>query len=303
MSERGLIKLKGLGILLRPVATLSWTGGAFILSAGLASRAIPLTTDWSRLLRVLLVAIVIQGWLSHSLNDRTDWQTGTDQNSNEYFSGGSGALRQGYLGFGELAVVAGASLVAVLLLVRSRAPVWALWLYLAVGLWGAVAYSCRPWRLSYYPLRGEWLAAFPAITACGLASYQVLAKDLVFTAVAAAILHGLLCVCWLMQHHLPDWSRDLQATPPKLTTVAAAAARFGLERARLVVVAYFLLTVVVALSFSLISGRFLWTALLAGLGAVLAYRQDVFHKKLVAFRELEMVGLTLLNAWVIGWVV
>jgi 1,4-dihydroxy-2-naphthoate octaprenyltransferase len=246
--------------------------------------------------------VVIQGWLSHSLNDRSDWQSGTDQHANEYFSGGSGALR-GYLGLTELLIVAIASLLLVAILANGQAPAWTLWLYLAIGLWGAVAYSCRPWRLSYHPYLGEWLAAFPAITACGLASYQVLAKELVFTAAAAAVLHGLLCVCWLMQHHLPDWSRDLQASPPKLTTIATVARRSGLPQARLVIVAYFLVTVVVAGACSLVNSRFIWTALLAALGAILAYRQNVFQKRQVAWRELQMVGLTLINAWVIGWVV
>lgn len=301
LSREMQVKVRGLLVLLRPVATLSWTGGAWLLAVGLASRVLPIGLDWNRSLRVLAVAVVIQGWLSHSLNDHADWASGTDCAAEEYFSGGSGVLRRGYLRLSELTPIALGSLLLIALLVHGGSAAWTLWLFLLIGLWGAIAYSCRPWRLSYQPLVGEWLAAFPAITACGLAFYQALTGELPFTAVAAAVLHGLLCVCWLMQHHLPDWSRDLQADPPKRTTVATVVQRCGLEQARLVVVAYFLLTSLVAGLCSLQNGRFVWTAGLALWGAALAYWQRLTHKRQVAWRELQMIGITLLNAWVIGW--
>lgn len=302
-SERALPRrLTGLWVLLRPVATLSWTGGAFILSLGLASRGSLPPVPWARLLRVLAIAVVIQGWLSHSLNDRTDWQTGTDRGAREFFSGGSGVMRLGYFDSRELSLVAVLSLLLVGALAAARGVPWTLWLYLAVGLWGAIAYSCRPWRLSYQPLAGEWLAAFPAITVCGLATYEALVGDLAFVAVAGSVLHGLLCVCWLMQHHLPDWWRDLHATPPKRTTIASLAAHLGLQRARLLVVVYFLLTFALAVGLSLISSRFVWTAMLALSGAALAWRQDVFNQRQVAARELQMVAISLLNAVLVGWV-
>lgn len=303
MSERAVSRrLTGAWVLLRPIATLSWTGGAWLLSVGLAQRESLLAITWSRGFRLLVIAAIIQGWLSHSLNDRTDWRTGTDRGAREFFSGGSGVMRLGYFNSQELMRVAMLSLVLVAALAAARGVAWTLWLYLAVGLWGAIAYSCRPWRLSYQPLAGEWLAAFPAITACGLATYQALAGRLVFSAMAAAVLHGLLCVCWLMQHHLPDWWRDLQATPPKRTTIASLAGRLGLERARLLVVAYFMFTAALAFAFSLVSVRFAWTAALALCGAALAFAQDVFNQRQVAARELQMVALSLLNAVLVGWI-
>jgi 1,4-dihydroxy-2-naphthoate octaprenyltransferase len=225
-------KVAGTGLLLRPLATLSWSGGALLLSSGLAIRSTSFSGSWSEPLRVLAAAVVIQGWLSHSLNDRTDWQTGTDCQANEFFSGGSGVLRLGLFSVNELSIVAITSLLLLSSIVWVPNVARNAWLFLAVGLWGAIAYSCRPWRLSYRPWLGEWLAAFPAVTACGLAAFQVLAQRLVPAAVVGAGLHGLLCVCWLMQHHLPDWWRDLQAHPPKRTTIAWLAQRFGLPRAR-----------------------------------------------------------------------
>ncbi len=294
-------KLTGVGLLVRPVATLSWSGGALLMAAGLASGVKPAIGGWSESLRVLIVATVIQGWLAHSLNDRTDWQTGTDRQADEYLSGGSGVLRLGIFTVSELGVVAALSLLLVFGVVWASAAPPGIWFLLAVGLWGAVAYSCRPWRLSYRPWLGEWLAAFPAITACGLAAYQALASQLELRVIVGAVLHGLLCVSWLMQHHLPDWQRDLQANPPKLTTIAWLAQRVGLPRARGLVVFYFLLTSLAAALGTLVSSRFIWTALIALAGAWFAFAQDVFDRRQVAVRELQMVGLSLLNALLVGW--
>lgn len=294
-------QLKGLWLLLRPLPVLSWSGGACVLAIGLAVRT-GAGISVSRLLRLVTVAVLIQGWLAHSLNDSTDWQSGTDKASNEVWSGGSGALQQGYLSQQQLLPIAVLSLFLVLALTYRQTGNFIMYVYVLIGLWGAIAYSHAPWRLAYVPFLGEWLAAFPAIVACSLAFYQGLQGHLDFLPLAAAIVHGLLSIAWLMQHHLPDWCRDLQASPPKRTTVALVAARSGLQTARLVVVAYFVLAALVALTFTLISQRFAWTALLALLGAFLAYRQDTAVKQQMARAELQMVGITLLHAWVLGWV-
>lgn len=294
-------QLKGLWLLLRPLPVLSWSGGACLLAVGLALRT-GAGISLSRLLRLLAVAILIQGWLAHSLNDQIDWQSGTDQAASEVWSGGSGVLQQGYLHQQQLLPVAIFSVILVLGLTYRQTDNNLMYVYLLTGLWGAIAYSRAPWRLAYAPFLGEWLAAFPAIVACSLAFYQGLQGHLTFFPIAAALVHALLSIAWLMQHHLPDWYRDLQASPPKRTTVAFVAARSGLQTARLVVVGYFLLTALVAVVLSLVNQRFAWTVWLALLGALLAYRQDTAVKQQMARRELQMVGLTLLHAWVLGWV-
>jgi 1,4-dihydroxy-2-naphthoate octaprenyltransferase len=293
-------RLQGLGLLLRPIPVLSWSGGACLLGIGLALRTTSVVPI-ARLLRLLAIALVVQGWLAHSLNDRVDWQSGTDQTAAEILSGGSGALKRGYLRHEQLLPIAALSLLLVLALVYRQTANWLMYLYLAVGLWGAITYSHPSWRLAYKPLTGEWVAAFPAIVACTLAFYQGFAGRLDFFSIAAAMLHGLLSISWLMQHHLPDWYRDLHSSPPKRTTIAHVAAKSNLQMARLVVVGYFLLTALVASIFSLVNQRFAWTAWLALLCAALAYRQDTALRQEMARRELQMVGLTLLHAFVLGW--
>ncbi len=297
---KGREMLKGLLLLLRPLPVLSWSGGACLLAVGLVGRA-GVRVSFASLLRLLAVAGLIQGWLAHSLNDLVDWRSGTDVAAKEVLSGGSGALRLGYLDAEQLLPIAGLSVVLVAGLIHGQTNNYMIYVYLLVGLWGAIAYSQPPWCLAYTPLLGEWLAAFPAIVACSLAFYQGLEGRLDFFSVAAAVAHGLFCVAWLMQHHLPDWQRDLQASPPKRTTVACVAARFGVQAGRLVVVVYFLLTTFLALALSFVERRLLATALLAALGGLLAYRQNATSRRDMARRELQMVGLSLLHVWALGW--
>ncbi len=292
--------LHGLWLLLRLTPVLAWSGGAFLLAAGLAYRGCADIT-WGSALRLLLVAVIIQGWLAHSLNDRTDWLSGTDQGEARILSGGSGAVWWGYLPLPHLYPIAACSFGLVLLLTYRQTQQLSMYLYLLIGLWGAIAYSHAPWCLAYVPLVGEWGAAFPAIVACGLATYQGLRQRLDFLPVAGAILHGLFAVAWLMQHHLPDWQNDLQAKPPKRTTVACVAAQYGLQTARLVVVAYFLLTAFMAAILSFFSSRFVWTVSLALGCALLAYYQDTGNTKQMAWRELQMVGIILFHACLLGW--
>lgn len=300
MMGQGKRLLQGLWVLLRPVPVLAWSGGACLMAVGLVWRGgSPIAM--APLVRLILVAGLIQGWLAHSLNDLTDWQSGTDVDAQEIWSGGSGVLRIGYLGQHQLLPIAYFSVFLVLGLVFSQASNYLLYVYLLIGLWGAIAYSQWPWRLSYVPLLGEWLAAFPAIVACSLAFYQGLQDRLDFSPWAEAVLHGLLSVAWLMQHHLPDWQRDLQAKPAKRTTVAYVAARFGGQAARLVVVAYCLLALFIALNLSFSNRRFLGSALAAGCGACLAYHQNVSSRQQMARRELQILGINLLHAWALGW--
>lgn len=294
--------LWGLWVLLRPLPVIAWSGGACLLAVGLAVRSGAIISP-ARVLRLIAAAALIQGWLAHSLNDRTDWQSGTDLTADETWSGGSGVLRLGYLCEQQLMPIAVISVLLVFGITIGQVGNNVIYIYLLVGLWGAISYSQAPWRLAYTPLLGEWLAAFPAIVACSLAVYQVLQGGMGFFPAAAAVLQGLLAIAWLMQHHLPDWQRDLQASPPKQTTVAFIAARFGSQAARLVVVAYFALAALLALALSLADQRFIWSAAVAGSGALLAHWQSMDLKQKMAWRELQMVGLMLLHAWVLGWVV
>ncbi len=298
-------RLRGLGRLFRPIPVLSWTGGAFIIAAGLARQMGGQGTAGEGLARALLIAAVIQGWISHSLNDFTDWQSGTDREADTPLSGGTKVIAWGLLRVRDLPLIAAGSLLLLLILVLSSgssAPD-GLIACLGLGLWGAVSYSCWPLRLAYLPLLGEWLAAFPAIVACGLAFGRMMHHDYTFPVAAAAVVHGLLCVSWLMQHHLPDWQRDLAAHPPKRTTIAMVASKFNIHSARLVVVAYFLLAAIFALVCSFGYRQFAWSALLSMLGAVLAYRQDPRIISQVTLREIQMIGLTLFHALLLGWAV
>ena len=301
--DRQLIwnKLKGVTTILRLVPLVAWTGGAFVVGTGLARQASGAEAAPSLLAVAALIAFLVHALFAHGLNDLHDWESGTDRAAAEVLSGGSDVLREGYLRPAELRAVAWSGFGLAVGLALLNPQEIRLLPHLAVGLWGSYAYSCPPWRLSYVPLAGEWIAALPTNLACGLAFYQLHGVEPPPLALAGILLHGILSLGWLMQHHLPDWRRDLEALPPKRTTVALVAARFGDQAARLVPTAYYLLASGLALWCVRLDRRFVISVATALLCAGLALWQDPNDSWRVARRELQMMGLTFLHAWLIAW--
>lgn len=244
-STQSALHLKGIGMLLRIVAV------AFSSVAAILSTVLPLFMHYSlssiaiiRVAIILLIgAILIHGILTHTLNDLTDYKSGTDQYSPGLLSGGSRVLQTGTMS--ERMLIHIGIGVSVFLLFMTAIFAFLGYTKFAiltlVGLWGAGSYSLKPLRFAYYPFIGEWLSLFPTMLMIGLAAPWVLLDRVPIWAWQNACINAVWCMAWVMVHHIPDRQADRKAKPLKRTSVVWAEDMWGKHAAKWPALLYFAL--------------------------------------------------------------
>lgn len=240
-------------------------------------------------LGAVLVGVLLQGVVAHSVNDLADWRSGTDRDpAPRTISGGSGSLTGGHLTERHLVI---ACLVAVAaagaigtFLAASRG--WWLLAFGAVGLAGAVLYTLPPVRLAYRPFAGE-AVAFACVWACGAGSFALQTGRLTAAAALAAIPHAAGCVAMLMVHHYLDRGPDSRARPPKVTSVV----RLG-DRARRYAQTWGLVAIVASASVAAVVEPAFFLMAGAAIVALTAHaRIDIADPGSVTRAELAVIGM------------
>ncbi|GAX88716.1 prenyltransferase [Effusibacillus lacus] len=299
-----LQSIKGVVTLIRIVPVLSWSFCAIILSVGFAVHDLKGfgSLSWPVVGILLTGSLLLQGIVAHAFNDRTDWQSGTDRHSPGILSGGSKVIPKGLYSDRQLLLVGTLGLIAAagLGFYLSRVTSNLVWIFIAIGMWSAIAYTTGPLKLAYYPLAGEWLAAFPAMAACSLGTYYVLTGSISISIVWASVIHSLLCTAWLMQHHLSDIDSDLQASPRKLTTPAYVAMRWGKKYTPHVAAAYFLLAAFVSIMATLGVHRiFIFSLVCSLLGALAAWNTNPRNIGNITFNQIKMIAVTIVHTLIL----
>lgn len=221
-------RIVGVYLEMRVVPVLLWSFTAITLGTALAAR-----DEGGFIVVGYLVAVVIgvllQGFVAHTVNELADWRSGTDRDrAPRVISGGSKVIAAGLLTERELSVLGVVAGVGAAALGLAAAAIWswALLLYGAVGLLGAVLYTLPPVRAAYRPLWGEGIA-FVCVWACASGAYLLQTDTLTAAVVLVGAAHAAFCVAMLMMHHYLDRGPDRRAMPPKTTTIV----RLG-DRAR-----------------------------------------------------------------------
>lgn len=215
--------LKGLGWFheFRLIPVLLWSFTSVALGTALAFSETGAFDPW--LLAVALaLAGLVQGWVTHAVNEIFDWRSGTDRDPRpRALSGGSKVRNLGLLTERDLWIIFAVSSAAVLVLASYVAIVRAAWLLLliATGYVLGVAYTMPPVATAYRPFLGEWLGGFPGVLLAGLGAYGIQTRSLSWTAALALSAHALVCTAMLVMHHYQDAPADALAVPPKRTTV------------------------------------------------------------------------------------
>lgn len=178
-----------------------------------------------------LGAIIVHGALVHLFNDYADFLTGTDAHSPAILSGGSRVIQEGLMQ-PESVFKLGKWIAAILLTMALLMAIlgrFEITILIIVGIWAAISYSLPPLRLSYRPFLGEWLSLFPAIFFLGIAGPWLILDSIPLWAYQNAIINALICMSWVMIHHIPDIPADQKANPKKRTSVVWFVERYGLS--------------------------------------------------------------------------
>ncbi len=282
--------------LMRPVPLVIWSVPTVVLGFLLQSH--PAKDSPIGLGLAVVGALLLQGLITHGLNDMFDWDSGTDQDTTGIISGGSRVLVEGLMTRRQMwrvvGVAVGLYVVVAFCLALVRGPWVVVWA--GLGLFGAVAYSAPPLRLSYRPYLGEWVALMPAMVSGvmlgGIAANAMLSTRLIW----GAIIYGVFCVASVMQHHLSDMDADWVAHPRKRTTPAYWF--HGLQRSPMTLIfLYELVAGVLALAAAMIVWiGFLWTGVMlaAAIGITLTTSLPATPQRLTT-RDLGIKLLSLAN--------
>ncbi len=221
---------KGWFLEFRLIPVLLWSYSAVALGTGVAYSAVGrLNPLWFAV--ALALGGLIQGWVTHAINEIYDWKSGTDRAGvARALSGGSKVRNLALLEERDLWWIFAIATVGVAALtiwvIFARAAWLALLILAGYGL--GLVYTLPPIATAYRPFAGEWLGGFPGVLLSGLGAYaiQTLSLSLVTTVALAA--HALVCTAMLIVHHYLDTPMDAAADPPKRTTVVA----IGLARSK-----------------------------------------------------------------------
>lgn len=230
-AATGASKAKGWFLEFRLIPVLLWSFTSVALGTALAAWQTGTFDPWLLAVAMALAGL-IQGWVTHSLNEIYDWRSGTDAHPRpRALSGGSKVRNLGLLGERDLwavFAVASACVAALAAYVGwTRAP----WLLLLIGAGYVlgVSYTQPPLATAYRPFLGEWLGGFPGVLLAGLGAYAIQTLTLTWIAVLVLSAHALVCTAMLVMHHYQDAPADAVARPPKRTTVVV----LGPRRSRL----------------------------------------------------------------------
>lgn len=223
-------KAKGWFLEFRLIPVLLWSYTAVVLGTAIAYSAMGgLNPLW--FVVALALGGLIQGWVTHAINEIYDWRSGTDRiDGPRALSGGSHVRNLALLEEKDLWWIFALSTVAVGILtgwvVVARMP----WLALLViaGYALGLVYTLPPIATAYRPWAGEWLGGFPGVLLSGIGAFAIQTLSLSVVAVTALAAHALVCMSMLVVHHYLDAPMDAAATPPKRTTVVA----LGLDRSK-----------------------------------------------------------------------
>lgn len=221
--------LRGVWLELRVIPVLLWSFSAITLGTALAARDNGLHAWWY--LGAVLLGVLIQGLLAHTVNELEDWRSGTDRHASpRVISGGSKVLVSGLLTQRTLAVLFFAAFAATTVLGLAIVAARGIEVlpYGLAGVAGAVLYTQPPVRASYRPFAGEAIA-FTCLWLCVAGSAVLQEGDLTGTTVLTGVAAAAYAVSMLMVHHYLDREADRAATPRKVTTIVL----LGLERGRL----------------------------------------------------------------------
>jgi len=202
------MKLLGAVIkLMRFKPVISWTICGFLLALSVAYYETGAILNQDLLIVSFVAIMVIQGILSHAVNDLCDEEV--DRDADVETTGRTKVLISGMATRRDLVllslVVVFISLI-VMTLVYNRLG-YIILLFGSVGLYAAIGYSVNPLKLGWRPF-SEWTVVFPVITTLVVAVNYLATEYISYLAVIVGATHAMYNIRWFMDSRMIDIESD-----------------------------------------------------------------------------------------------
>ena len=198
---------EGLCALFRWRPVLAWGISGVVLGVGTAIYDVGIGIHWFYVLISLIMVLIIQGWLAHSLNDLADEEVDRDAPIEK--TGRVKVLITGIMMRSDLVMVSVISLLAVIAIILFLTVElgWMVLLFAAVGLYAPIAYSLPPLKLGYRPF-SEFTIVFPTLVALVTGVNFVSTGVVSSTAVTMGVIFALSNMVWFMISRAQDVDAD-----------------------------------------------------------------------------------------------
>lgn len=199
--------IEALAVLFRFKPVAAWAGGGILLGIACAIHEVGWDLNWELLLFSGLMVVLIQAFLAHGLNDLVDFYV--DQIAKIEETGRSKVLISGLLQVSELQTLC--VVIGILVLVTS-AILYAylgplVILFIAVGLYAAIAYNIPPLKLGWRPF-AEYTVVVPTLITLVVAVAFVATGKILLIALPAGVIHAFMGMQFFLTSRLMDAGAD-----------------------------------------------------------------------------------------------
>lgn len=201
--------LKAVLKLMRFKPVISWTVCGFMLALSVAYYETGMLQNLDLLVTSFIAVVLIQGIISHAMNDLCDEDIDRNADINE--TGRTKVLINGMATRLDLMVlVLGALLVSLVVFINVYNRLgYIILLFGFIGLYAAICYNIRPLKLGWRPF-SEWTVVYPVITTLVVAVNYVATEQLSSLAFVVGTSHAMFNIRWFMDSRMMDIQPDYE---------------------------------------------------------------------------------------------
>jgi 1,4-dihydroxy-2-naphthoate octaprenyltransferase len=199
--------LKAVLKLMRFKPVISWTVCGFMLALSVAYHETGALQNSDLLVASFIAVVLIQGVISHAMNDLCDEDV--DRNANIDETGRTKVLINGMATRSDLrAFVLSALFISLMVFINVYNRLgYIILLFGFIGLYAAICYNVRPLKLGWRPF-SEWTVVYPVITTLVVAVNYIATEHVSFLAFIVGTSHAFFNIRWFMDSRMMDIQPD-----------------------------------------------------------------------------------------------
>ncbi len=195
--------------------TIAWSMCGSLLGLSIAIHEYGYDLNWFLVGLAISVAMLLQAFLSHAINDITDEQV--DKLTDLKGTGRYKVLVSGIATHYDLYLIAGLVLLYTVFVTQFIYIVlgWKVLIFAAIGLYAPLAYSLEPLKLGWKPF-SEWTITLPVLIATVVGINFVATGQSSHLANIASVIFALFNIIWFLISRMMDYEPDKEVG--KITT-------------------------------------------------------------------------------------